>query len=101
MDDVKNYLKISIKKTGNRIPRFGGTGLDNRWRNSFFVWKNFKRSFKNCPKQFRNHTIQKTYYGIVVGKPKERQGIIKEKVNKISFFAEGFTNKQMRTFYLK
>jgi 23S rRNA pseudouridine1911/1915/1917 synthase len=28
-----------------------------------------------------------------LGKPKENQGSIKEKVNKISFFAEGFTNK--------
>jgi len=43
--------------------------------------------------QFRNHTIQKTYHGIVVGKPKESRGVLKEKVNKISFFAEGFTNK--------
>lgn len=43
--------------------------------------------------QFRNHTIQKTYHAIVVGKLKESQGTLKEKVNKISFFAEGFTNK--------
>jgi 23S rRNA pseudouridine1911/1915/1917 synthase len=43
--------------------------------------------------QFRNHTIQKTYHAIVVGRPKEEKGSIKEKVNKISFFAEGFTNK--------
>ncbi|MCX6721001.1 MAG: RNA pseudouridine synthase [Candidatus Staskawiczbacteria bacterium] len=43
--------------------------------------------------QFRNHTIQKTYHAIVVGKPKEEKGSVKEKVNKISFFAEGFTNK--------
>jgi 23S rRNA-/tRNA-specific pseudouridylate synthase len=43
--------------------------------------------------QFRNHTIQKTYHAIVVGKPKEASGSIKEQVNKISFFAEGFTNK--------
>ena len=45
------------------------------------------------PVQFRNHTIQKTYHAIVAGKLKEQKGEIKEKVNKISFFAEGFTNK--------
>ncbi|MFA5413760.1 MAG: RNA pseudouridine synthase [Patescibacteria group bacterium] len=43
--------------------------------------------------QFREHTIQKTYHAIVVGKLDKQKGEIKEKVNKISFFAEGFTNK--------
>jgi 23S rRNA pseudouridine1911/1915/1917 synthase len=43
--------------------------------------------------QFRNHTIHKIYHAIVVGKPKESRGEIKEKINKISFFAEGFTDK--------
>jgi 23S rRNA pseudouridine1911/1915/1917 synthase len=43
--------------------------------------------------QFRNHTIQKTYHAIVAGKMDKEKGEIKEKVNKISFFAEGFTNK--------
>ena len=43
--------------------------------------------------QFRNHTIQKTYHAIVSGKPKESKGEIKEKLSKISFFAEGFTEK--------
>ena len=43
--------------------------------------------------QFREHTIQKTYHAIVVGKLDKQKGEIKEQVNKISFFAEGFTNK--------
>jgi len=43
--------------------------------------------------QFRNHTIQKTYNAVVVGKPKETKGSLKEKVHKISFFAKGFGEK--------
>ena len=43
--------------------------------------------------QFRNHKIQKTYYAIVAGKPKEQRATLKEKVQKISFFAEAFTEK--------
>ena len=91
MDMVKNYLKEKYKKPGNVF-----LGLVHRLDKPVAGIVLFGKTSKGASRlseQFRNHTIQKTYYGIVVGKPKQERGIIKEQVNKISFFAEGFTNK--------
>lgn len=91
MDMVKDYLKKKYKKPGNVF-----LGLVHRLDKPVAGIVLFGKTSKGASRlseQFRNHTIQKTYYGIVVGKPKEERGVIKEQVNKISFFAEGFTNK--------
>lgn len=91
MDMVKDYLKEKYKKPGNVF-----LGLVHRLDKPVTGIVLFGKTSKGASRlseQFRNHTIQKTYHGIVVGKPKEVRGVIKEKVNKISFFAEGFTNK--------
>ena len=91
MDVVKDYLKGKYKKPGNVF-----LGLVHRLDKPVVGIVLFGKTSKGASRlseQFRNHTIQKTYYGIVVGKPKEQKGTIKEQVNKISFFAEGFTNK--------
>jgi len=91
MDLVKDYLKEKYKKPGNVF-----LGLVHRLDKPVAGIVLFGKTSKGASRlseQFRNHTIQKTYHGIVVGKPKEERGVIKEQVNKISFFAEGFTNK--------
>jgi 23S rRNA pseudouridine1911/1915/1917 synthase len=91
MDIVKDYLKEKYKKPGKAF-----LGLVHRLDKPVAGIVLFGKTSKGASRlseQFRNHTIQKTYHGIVVGKPKESRGEIKEKVNKISFFAEGFTNK--------
>lgn len=91
MDDVKNYLKEKYKKPGNVF-----LGLVHRLDkpvSGIVLFGKTSKGASRLSEQFRNHTIQKTYHGVVVGKPKEVRGSIKEKVNKISFFAEGFTNK--------
>ena len=91
MDDVKKYLKEKYNKPGNVF-----LGLVHRLDKPVAGIVLFGKTSKGASRlseQFRNHTIQKTYHGIVVGKPKEARGVIKEQVNKISFFAEGFTNK--------
>ena len=91
MDTVKNYIKDKYKKPGNVF-----LGLVHRLDKPVAGIVLFGKTSKGASRlseQFRNHTIQKTYHGIVVGKPKENKGVIKEQVNKISFFAEGFTNK--------
>lgn len=91
MDMVKDYLKEKYKKPGNIF-----LGLVHRLDKPVAGIVLFGKTSKGASRlseQFRNHTIQKTYHGIVVGKPKELKGSIKEQVNKISFFAEGFTNK--------
>ena len=91
MDMVKGYLKEKYKKEGNVF-----LGLVHRLDkpvSGIVLFGKTSKGASRLSEQFRNHTIQKTYYGVVVGKPKEDKGIIKEQVNKISFFAEGFTNK--------
>lgn len=91
MDDVKKYLKEKYKKPGNVF-----LGLVHRLDkpvSGIVLFGKTSKGASRLSEQFRNHTIQKTYHGIVVGKPKASRGVIKEKVNKISFFAEGFTNK--------
>ena len=90
-DMVKDYLKEKYKKPGNVF-----IGLVHRLDkpvSGIVLFGKTSKGASRLSEQFRNHTIQKTYYGIVVGKPKESRGVLKEKVNKISFFAEGFTEK--------
>jgi 23S rRNA pseudouridine1911/1915/1917 synthase len=103
MDDVKDYLRIKKGKPlpGNASPaelqRSGVfLGLVHRLDKpvgGIVLFGKTSKGASRLSEQFRNHTIQKTYHAIVVGKPKEEKGVIKEQVNKISFFAEGFTNK--------
>jgi 23S rRNA pseudouridine1911/1915/1917 synthase len=90
-DMTKNYLKEKYKKPGNVF-----LGLVHRLDkpvSGIVLFGKTSKGASRLSEQFRNHTIQKTYHGVVVGKPKESKGVIKEKINKISFFAEGFTNK--------
>lgn len=106
-DLVKDYIrekkgKPTLHKHGNALP------LEARERSGVFLglvhrldkpvqgivlFGKTSKGASRLSEQFRNHTIQKTYHGIVAGKPKEEKGVIKEQVNKISFFAEGFTSK--------
>jgi 23S rRNA pseudouridine1911/1915/1917 synthase len=91
MDDVKDYLKEKYKKPGNVF-----LGLVHRLDKpvqGIVLFGKTSKGASRLSEQFRNHTIQKTYHAVVVGKPKESKGELKEKINKISFFAEGFTNK--------
>jgi len=91
MDMVKDYLKDKYKKSGNIF-----LGLVHRLDkpvSGIVLFGKTSKGASRLSEQFRNHTIQKTYHAIVVGSPKEGRGVIKEKINKISFFAEGFTNK--------
>jgi len=91
MDEVKKYLKEKYKKEGNVF-----LGLVHRLDkpvSGIVLFGKTSKGASRLSEQFREHTIQKTYHAIVVGRPKEDKGVIKEKVNKISFFAEGFTNK--------
>lgn len=90
-DLVKDYLKEKYKKPGNVF-----LGLVHRLDKpvqGIVLFAKTSKGASRLSEQFRNHTIQKTYHAIVTGKPKESRGEIKEKVSKISFFAEGFTEK--------
>jgi 23S rRNA pseudouridine1911/1915/1917 synthase len=90
-DMVKNYLKEKYNKPGNVF-----LGLVHRLDKPVTGIVLFAKTSKGASRlseQFREHTIQKTYHAIVLGKLKNEKGDLKEKINKISFFAEGFTNK--------
>jgi 23S rRNA pseudouridine1911/1915/1917 synthase len=91
MDMVKDYLREKYKKPGNVF-----LGLVHRLDKPVQGIVLFGKTSKGAGRlseQFRNHTIQKTYHAIVLGKMEQSRGELKEKINKISFFAEGFTNK--------
>jgi len=91
MDFVKDYLKEKYEKPGNVF-----LGLVHRLDKpvqGIVLFAKTSKGASRLSEQFRNHTIQKTYHAIVLGKLKQSKGEIKEKINKISFFAEGFTEK--------
>jgi 23S rRNA pseudouridine1911/1915/1917 synthase len=91
MDMVKDYLREKYKKPGNVF-----LGLVHRLDKpvqGIVLFGKTSKGASRLSEQFRQHTIQKTYHAIVVGKLDKEKGEIKEQVNKISFFAEGFTNK--------
>lgn len=90
-DEVKKYLKEKYNKSGNVF-----LGLVHRLDkpvSGIVLFAKTSKGASRLSEQFRNREIQKIYYAIVVGKPKEKEGVLKEKVKKISFFAEGFASK--------
>lgn len=90
-DMVKKYLKEKYNKPGNVF-----LGLMHRLDkpvSGIVLFAKTSKGASRLSEQFRNHTIAKTYHAIVLGKPKTDKGELKEKINKISFFGKGFTNK--------
>ncbi len=90
-DQVKKYLKEKYKKPGNVF--LGLVHRLDRPVSGIMLFAKTSKGAARLSEQFRNHSIQKTYYGIIVGKPAVNRGDIKGKVKKISFFAEGFSHK--------
>lgn len=90
-DEIKKYLKEKYKKPGNVF-----LGLVHRLDkpvSGIMLFAKTSKGASRLAEQFRSHTIQKTYHAVVLGELKEKEGNLKEKVKKISFFAEGFGNK--------
>ncbi len=91
MEMVKEYLKEKYQKPGNVF-----LGLVHRLDkpvSGIVLFGKTSKGASRLSEQFRNHTIQKVYHAVVAGKPKEDKGQITEQVKKISFFAQGFTDK--------
>lgn len=91
LGQVRKYLKDKYNKPGNVF-----VGLLHRLDrpvSGILLFAKTSKGASRLSEQFRNHTIQKTYNGIVSGVPKEKEGHIKEDVKKISFFAQGFAHK--------
>ena len=110
-DMVKDYIRIKkgkIPLLGNARPVRNSEGSQRKVSNGVFLglvhrldkpvsgiilFAKTSKGASRLSEQFRNHTIQKTYHAIVLGDLKEKQGDLKEKVKKISFFAQGFSKK--------
>jgi len=90
-DQTKEYLKEKYKKPGNVF--LGLVHRLDRTVSGIILFAKTSKGASRLSEQFRNHTIQKTYNAVVLGNLKEKEGELKEKVKKISFFAEGFGNK--------
>ena len=90
-DDVKKYLKEKYHKPGNVF--LGLVHRLDRPVSGIILFAKTSKGASRLSEQFRNHTIQKTYHGIVVGKPAVDRQDVKGKVKKISLFAQGFSNK--------
>ena len=91
MDIVRQYLKEKYNKPGNIF-----LGLVHRLDKpvqGIVLFGKTSKGASRLSEQFRNHTIQKTYYAVVLGKMEQSRGELKEKINKISFFAQGFGEK--------
>lgn len=108
-DLVKDYIREKKgKPIGNVYPVRNSEGSQRKISNGVFLglvhrldkpvqgivlFGKTSKGASRLSEQFREHTIKKIYHAIVVGKLDKQKGEIKEKVNKISFFAEGFAQK--------
>ena len=74
-DMVKDYLKEKHDKPGNVF-----LGLVHRLDKpvqGIILFGKTSKGASRLSEQFRNHTIQKTYHGIVIGKPKQEKAVKK------------------------
>ncbi len=74
MDEVKEYLKNKYQKTGNVF-----LGLIHRLDRNVSGIVLFAKTSKGASRlseQFREHTVEKTYHAVVVGKPKQPKQIL-------------------------
>jgi 23S rRNA pseudouridine1911/1915/1917 synthase len=75
MDEVKNYLKERYQKQGNVF-----LGLIHRLDRNVSGIVLFAKTSKGASRlseQWREHTVEKEYHAVVVGKPEQKQGILK------------------------
>lgn len=90
-EEVKKHLKEKYKKPGNVF--LGLVHRLDRPVSGIMLFAKTSKGAARLSEQFKNHTIQKTYHAIVLGELKEKEGNLKEKIKKISFFAKGIGNK--------
>lgn len=67
MDEVKKYLKEKYKKPGNVF--LGLVHRLDRPVSGIVLFAKTSKGASRLSEQFRNHTIEKTYHALVLGKP--------------------------------
>ncbi|MBI2123827.1 MAG: RNA pseudouridine synthase [Candidatus Wildermuthbacteria bacterium] len=67
MDEVKTYIKKKYKKPGNVF--LGLVHRLDRPVSGIVLFAKTSKGASRLSEQFRNHTIEKTYHALVIGKP--------------------------------
>ena len=70
MDEVKEYLKKKYKKPGNVF--LGLVHRLDRPVSGIVLFAKTSKGASRLSEQFRDHTIEKTYHALVIGKPDAR-----------------------------
>lgn len=100
IDDVKKYLKDKYKKPGNVF--LGLLHRLDRPVEGIMLFAKTSKGASRLSEQFRNHTIEKTYQAIVIGKPQKERGVLTNKLGKDtkSMKAREFDDgKEAKLFY--
>lgn len=74
MDEVKKYLKEKYHKPGNVF--LGLLHRLDRPVSGIVLFAKTSKGASRLSEQFRNHTVEKIYHAIVVGKPKKKMGTL-------------------------
>src|SRR3989344_9126369 len=74
IDEVKKYLKEKYKKPGQVF--LGLLHRLDRPVSGIILFAKTSKGASRLSEQFRNHTIEKTYHAIVVGKPEKSRGVL-------------------------
>ena len=79
-DEVKKYLKEKYKKPGNVF--LGLLHRLDRPVSGIILFAKTSKGASRLSEQFRNHQIEKIYYAIVLGKPKQNKGMLADYLKK-------------------
>ena len=80
MDEVKRYLKEKYKKPGNVF--LGLVHRLDRPVSGIVLFAKTSKGASRVSEQFRNHEVEKIYHALVLGKPKEKKGILLDYISK-------------------
>ena len=100
LERVKQYLKEKYKKPGNVF--LGLIHRLDRPVSGIMLFAKTSKGASRLSEQFRNHTIEKTYQAIVIGRPQKKKGVLintlgkDEKLKKAKQYDDG---QEVRLFY--
>ncbi len=80
LDDVKKYIKEKYHKPGNVF--LGPVHRLDRPACGIVLFAKTSKGASRLSEQFRNHTVEKVYQVIVIGKPAKQSGVLVNKLGK-------------------
>ncbi len=105
MDEVKYYLKTKYHKTGKVF--LGLIHRLDRPVQGIILFAKTSKGASRLSEQFREHTVEKIYHALVIGKPKHERGTLvhyikkDENVNKVEISEKpiGVKSQRAELFY--